>query len=387
MQVLDIIRNAQGGQAVDHLARTFNIAPEDADAVIEAVLPRLSSALERNTLSRGGLADLVQALGQGHHAQYLDDPRAIADPSTIADGNAILGHILGDRDKSRAVAVEAARFSGVSEGLIKMLLPILATWLMGALSKGVGGGLGDILGRMGGAGGGRPQSDNAGGMPMPQGGGRSQGDSGGGYGMPRLPEMPGGGQGIPMPDMGGEQSGGQSGGWPQQSDEGQRSNRRFQWPGGNTQPSGGGWPQGDTGGAGLPMPDLRGGSGQNDGGVGLPMPDMGGGSGWPQQGGSGGRTGGGSPLPLPGDQMPNFPGRGDNPYGDLSDILRRGGQIQLPGGGGAGGSVLWSIVRNVIGSALGFKGGGIMSWLFRMIVMRFGWGLLKTILGRGFLGR
>ena len=122
------------------------------------------------------------------------------------------------------------------------------------------------------------------------------------------------------------------------------------------------------------------------------MPDdntSGGGSnthqgGWPQNQNTGSR----SPLPLPGDQMPNVPGRGDNPYGDLSDILRRGGQIQLPGnGGGVGGSVLWSIVRNVIGSALGFKGGGIMSWLFRMIVMRFGWGLLKTILGRGLLGR
>jgi hypothetical protein len=362
MQVIDTIRAAQGGAAIDHLARAFNIEPEQADAIVEAVLPQLAQALERNTLSRGGLADLVQALGQGHHEGYLDNPRALSDPSTISDGNAILGHILGDRDRSRGVAAQASRIAGVPEGLIKMLLPILATWLMGALSKQVKGGFGDILGRMGGG---------------------AESPGGGDMGMPRMPEMPGGGAGLPMPDMGGgggggwsiPRSGGDRSGWPQGHGGG------LNLPGGSG--SGG---SGSGGGMGLPMPDMRGGAGlpmpDMRGGAGLPMPDMGGG----ESGGRGGRSG--SPLPLPGDSMPNFPGRGNNPYGDLSDILRRGGQIQLPGGGGsAGGGVLWSIVRNILGGALGFGSGGVMSWLFRMIFVRFGWGLLKTILGRALLGR
>ena len=363
MQVLDIIRDAQGGNAVANLARTFKIAPKQAEAVIAAVLPQLSQSLERNTLSRGGLADLVNALGQGHHEGYLDNPRALADPSTVSDGNAILGHILGDRDQSRAVAAEAARFSGLSEGLVKMLLPVLATWLMGALSKQVKGGLGEVLGRMGGGGG------AGGGFPFPQPDAQS-GGGGGGFGMPRLPEMPSGG-GISMPDAGPDAGG--SGGWPQGQDGGWRPSQRTgqrtgrQNDGGMTLPGGGG--------IGLPMPDMGG----NAGG-GLQMP---GGMG----GGSGGGMSGGSPLPLPGDRMPNFPGRGDNPYGDLSDILRKGGQIQLPGGGSSGGGALWSIVRNILGGALGFRSGGILSWLFRMVFMRFGWGLLKTVLGRGLFGR
>ena len=97
MQAIDVIRQAQGGRAIDNLAAHFGIAPAQAEAAIAAVLPELSRHIERNTLSRGGLADIVAALGDGHHARSLDDPGALADPAMRDDGNAILGHILGTR--------------------------------------------------------------------------------------------------------------------------------------------------------------------------------------------------------------------------------------------------------------------------------------------------
>ena len=315
MQAIDVIRQAQGGRAIDNLAAHFGIAPSQAEAAIAAVLPELSRHIERNTLSRGGLADIVAALGDGHHARSLDDPRALADPAMRDDGNAILGHILGSRDQSRAVAANAAMSSGLGEGLIRMLLPYIASWLMGSLAKSAGGGLGDILGRMGGAPAGQPPSRRDSGIDMPR--------------LPETPSVPGGG--LSMPDSGG--------------------------PGAP-----------DAGGMGLPMPpDTTGGSGR-----------------WGSRTGSGGNA---SPLPLPGEPMPDNPGRGDNPYGDLSDILRKGRGADLPGAGAAGGGALWSMVRNILGGALGFRSGGILSWLFRMIVLRFGWGLVRRLLGRMLLGR
>ena len=81
------------------------------------------------------------------------------------------------------------------------------------------------------------------------------------------------------------------------------------------------------------------------------------------------------PFPLPG---PGGSRGGDNPYGDLSDILRRGSR--LPDGAAPGGGGLWSIVRSVLGSALGFGNRGILGWLIRLVVMRWGWTILRRIL-------
>lgn len=294
MNIVDVLRQSQNGQAFDNLARTFGITPAEAEAVVRAVVPKLSDGIERNTLSRGGLADLVEALGQGHEA-ILNQPQAIGSDATRSDGDAILGHILGSKDRSRAVADTAALSSGVSSSLIRMMLPFIASLVMGAISKQFKGGIGDILGKMGG------------GIP-----------GGDGGNMPRMPDLP------RMPEM--------------------------------------------PGGSGLPrMPR---GSG---------LPGMPGGGTLPQ-----------SPLPLPG-EPPVAPGMGDNPYGDLSDILRRG---RLPGGGSipdlgggagaGGGGALWSIVRNLLGGILGFQSRGLFSWILRVVVAKYGWAILRSILaGRG----
>lgn len=119
------------------------------------------------------------------------------------------------------------------------------------------------------------------------------------------------------------------------------------------------------------------------------------------------------PLPIPGDDVPGMGRHADNPYGDLSDILRRGG-FRLPGGfripggqqtgggarpagpgvpdtttAGGGGDFLSNIIRNVLGSVLGGgtgRGGGILSWIIRFVIMRYGAKILQSILRR-VLGR
>jgi hypothetical protein len=74
MQLLDDVRRAQDGHAIENMARQFNITPAQAEAAISAVLPEFSRAVERNTLNRGGLADLIAALGSGRHQAALENP-------------------------------------------------------------------------------------------------------------------------------------------------------------------------------------------------------------------------------------------------------------------------------------------------------------------------
>ena len=54
---------------------------------------------------------------------------------TVSDGNAILGHILGSPDVSRAVANNASSATGIGPDVLKRMLPVIATLAMGALAK------------------------------------------------------------------------------------------------------------------------------------------------------------------------------------------------------------------------------------------------------------
>ena len=113
MAIFDTLKQAQGGQALAELGKANGISAAQAGAVVAAVLPELTRAVERNTLSRGGLADFVQALGQGHHRAYLNNPALYKHPGAVADGNAILDHLVGSKDASRGIADRAARTTGV----------------------------------------------------------------------------------------------------------------------------------------------------------------------------------------------------------------------------------------------------------------------------------
>lgn len=158
MNILETILSAQGGAGVRQVADRFQLDQGQAQSAIEALLPMLAGAVSRNAQQPGGLEGLLGALSDGHHQRYLDDPATIQDESTVQDGNAILGHLFGDREVSRQVAARASAQSGVGADVLKKMLPILAAMLMGGLSKGASqggmfgspsadqGGLGQVLG-------------------------------------------------------------------------------------------------------------------------------------------------------------------------------------------------------------------------------------------------
>ena len=146
MHMHDALRHMQGGPAVSDLAAAFDVTPAAAEAVMQAVARELAWHLEKNTISRAGLADLVEALGSGHHVKYLDGGDVFRDQAACADGNAILGHILGSKERSRAVAARAARQAGLGQEVVRSMLPGLAAVTMGRLAGRANGSLGEVLG-------------------------------------------------------------------------------------------------------------------------------------------------------------------------------------------------------------------------------------------------
>jgi hypothetical protein len=135
MNILEAIVGANDGNAVGALAQQFGLSNDQTSAALTALLPALAGGLQKNVSQHGGLDSLIGALAGGNHSRYFDNPELLGQADSITDGNGILGHILGSKDVSRAVASNAAASTGISADILKQMLPVVATLAMGALAR------------------------------------------------------------------------------------------------------------------------------------------------------------------------------------------------------------------------------------------------------------
>jgi hypothetical protein len=135
MNLVDTILNEQNGAAARQLQSEFGLQPDQTRSALAALVPALAAGLQRNAGSAGGLEDLLTALSSGGHAQYVEKPTTLGRPETIEDGNGILSHVFGTKGVSRQVASRAAGQTGLGESLLKRMLPVVATLVMGTLAR------------------------------------------------------------------------------------------------------------------------------------------------------------------------------------------------------------------------------------------------------------
>lgn len=149
MGLLQTILEAQGGQLVKQLANTSGLDTNNTVAALAKLLGGLNQGIQSNSAQSGGLDSLLRALKKGGHEEYLENPNRPFTDDARQDGNNILGHILGSKNASRALAGQVEQETGISSSILKKMLPIVATMAMGALSKQTntsGGALSALLG-------------------------------------------------------------------------------------------------------------------------------------------------------------------------------------------------------------------------------------------------
>ena len=168
----------QQSGAISSMASELGIDEGTAKTAAGALLPAIVAGMGRSATGGnatpdplGGLGSLAGAIlggGSGASAGGLGgligggllDAVLGSSPTPTQPGNDILGAIFGTKDVSRSVAGEVAGITGLDEGLLKKMLPILAMAVAGYMAKqaGIGGaggaqsgaqsggGLGGILG-------------------------------------------------------------------------------------------------------------------------------------------------------------------------------------------------------------------------------------------------
>jgi hypothetical protein len=172
LPLFDMLANAQNGHGMEMLARQFKLSQQQAELAVEALLPAFSQGLKRNASDPYGVAGFLNAMASGQHAKYFEDAQKAFAPQGVAEGNGILGHLFGSKELSRAIAAQAAQATGIGQDVLKQMLPVIASMIMGGLFKqstnqmqaGVGGSnpLGEFIEQMmrqggGMMGGGAPQ--------------------------------------------------------------------------------------------------------------------------------------------------------------------------------------------------------------------------------------
>ncbi len=135
MNILDSIMSAGNGAAVRQIGTQVGLDETQTASALSALVPALSAGLRQNAQTPDGLSGLIGALSAGNHQRYVENPAALGDAATIADGNGILGHILGSKDVSRQVAAQTAAQTGIGADVVKRMLPLVATLVMGAMSR------------------------------------------------------------------------------------------------------------------------------------------------------------------------------------------------------------------------------------------------------------
>ena len=135
LPLFDMMTKAQGGNAMEAMAKQFGLAQEQMQQAMAALMPAFSTGLKRSVTNPYDFSSLMTAAASGNYGQYFEDLTKAFSPKGIADGNNVLALIFGSKDVSRAVAAQAEQMSGIGQEVYKQMMPVVANTMMGGFFK------------------------------------------------------------------------------------------------------------------------------------------------------------------------------------------------------------------------------------------------------------
>jgi len=135
MGLLSNVISAGKGVVVKELAKLVGLSDDQVISALSLLVPALSKGLDQNTADQNGLESLLSVIRSGSHREYVDNPETLSTSEAVIDGNAILGHIFGNKDVSREVAVFVSGKTGIDTETLKKILPAVAAATLGTIEK------------------------------------------------------------------------------------------------------------------------------------------------------------------------------------------------------------------------------------------------------------
>lgn len=131
--LLELLTQQMGTGTVATLSQKLGADQESTQKAMSAALPLLMGALARNASKRDGAEALHRAVSKDHDGSILDDLPAFLSKPDLTDGNAILGHVLGNR--RAAVETGVSKTSGLDAQHVTQLMAMIAPLVLGAIGR------------------------------------------------------------------------------------------------------------------------------------------------------------------------------------------------------------------------------------------------------------
>jgi hypothetical protein len=156
---MDIIMNNPA--IAGSIAKQVGIDPSDAGSIIGKLAPILMGTAKKNLQENPHSGGLLDQIKNSQFSDMLNNPEEHVQRGGLENiGNDILGQLTGSKENSRNVAKHVGEETGMSVDIIKKMLPMLAPFVIGAITKQAapsmnsyseeshGGGLGGLISGM-----------------------------------------------------------------------------------------------------------------------------------------------------------------------------------------------------------------------------------------------
>ena len=132
--ILQTLVDQLDDNTINQLGAQLGLDRKTTQQAASIALPMLLRSLSGNASSPEGAVSLEKALRKKHDGTILNDiAGALSKPETLADGQAILGHVLGNRKGTMEKSL--SKVSGIDTNSSSQLLAALAPLVLGSLGK------------------------------------------------------------------------------------------------------------------------------------------------------------------------------------------------------------------------------------------------------------
>ena len=131
--VLELLMQQMGSGTASQVGQKLGTDQQATEKAMAAALPLVLGALARNAARPGGADALHRAVAKDHDGSVLDNLSGFFSKPDVTDGNAILGHVFGNR--RAAVEAGVGKASGMNGQQVSQLMAMLAPLMMGALGR------------------------------------------------------------------------------------------------------------------------------------------------------------------------------------------------------------------------------------------------------------